>query len=280
MSAPARLAGFAAGLAALFGASVAVGSAVDAGAPARGDAEPKAEHGGEMAGGAMEESSAPAGLAVAEGGLRLEPATTTFQPRRTGTYAFRISGARGATVRDFDVEHTKRMHLIAVRRDLTGFQHLHPRQGADGSWRTPLRLAEPGSYRVFADFSAKGERRTLATDLTVPGDQRPQPLPAPSSSARAGDLDVRLGGDDEHLDFQVQRGGRPVAVQEYLGADGHLVALREGDLAFLHVHPEESSGTGEVKFSAHFPSPGRYRLFLQVQVGGKVKTAAFTKEVR
>jgi len=64
-------------------------------------------------------------------------------------------------------------------------------------------------------------------------------------------------------------------VEPYLGASGHLVALREGDLAFLHVHPEAD----RLAFDAQFPSPGRYRLFLQIKTGGVVRTAAFTHEV-
>ena len=71
------------------------------------------------------------------------------------------------------------------------------------------------------------------------------------------------------------RDGRPVKLDKYLGAKGHLVALREGDLAFLHVHPDERS----LRFEATFPSAGRYRLFLQFQVDGRVHTAAFTHEV-
>jgi hypothetical protein len=52
------------------------------------------------------------------------------------------------------------------------------------------------------------------------------------------------------------------------------VALREGDLAFLHVHPVDGLG-----FMATFPSPGRYRLFLQFEHEGEVRTAAFTQAV-
>lgn len=34
--------------------------------------------------------------------------------------------------------------------------------------------------------------------------------------------------------------GVPVTdLQEYLAAYGHLVALRQGDLAYLHVHPDD-----------------------------------------
>jgi hypothetical protein len=66
-----------------------------------------------------------------------------------------------------------------------------------------------------------------------------------------------------------------------LGAKGHLVALREGDLAYLHVHPEEQASVapGTVAFAATYPSAGRYRLFLQFRAGGRVHTAPVTQEV-
>ena len=85
-------------------------------------------------------------------------------------------------MRDFDVEHTKRMHLIVVRRDMTGFQHLHPSQNADGTWSVPVTLPDAGSYRVFADFSVDGKPHTLADDLTVDGAVRSRELPAPVES--------------------------------------------------------------------------------------------------
>ena len=65
-------------------------------------------------------------------------------------------------------------------------------------------------------------------------------------------------------------------MQDYLGAKGHLVALRQGDLAFLHVHPDANS----LKFMATFPTAGAYRLFLQFKTtDGRLHTAAFTQEV-
>ena len=76
--------------------------------------------------------------------------------------------------------------------------------------------------------------------------------------------------------------------EPYLGAGGHLVALREGDLAFLHVHPADDDHGGaptdehddSVGFAATFPTEGRYRLFLQFQHEGRVHTVAFTQEVK
>jgi hypothetical protein len=286
-----RIAGFVAALAVIFGVAVAVGGAVDVhrGDTGRGNA-PKAGGSGAMGGMPAEghggAARLPRGLAVADGTLRLVAPDTTYALGQTKPFTFRILDARGATVRAFDVEHTKRLHLIAVRRDLTGYQHVHPVQAADGSWSVPLRFSQPGVYRVYADFQAHGsEKTTLATDVFVAGDFRPQALGAPSSRVNVDGYDVTLkgaprAGGEGNLEFSVSRAGRPVAVQPYLGAAGHLVALREGDLAYLHVHPQPTRGAAEpITFMTEYPSVGRYRLFLQFKDKNTVHTAAFTQEV-
>jgi hypothetical protein len=173
------------------------------------------------------------------------------------------------------------MHFIVVRRDMTGFQHLHPTEQPDGTWTVPVTLREAGSYRLFADFSVNGKPQTLADDLTADGTIHSQELPAPVRSVDVDGLKVSLtegatkAGAESQLAFAVTRDGEPVVVEDYLGAKGHLVALRRGDLAFLHVHPDAKS----LKFMAEFPSAGTYRLFLQLKVDGRVHTAEFTREV-
>ena len=277
MSVQLRLLAFAAILVVAFATAALAGSAVDV-HPGRPTATAmKDAHG-------MHGATAPQavrGLAVSEGGLTLKLARTTATRGRRFDLAFRIVDRRGRTVRDFDVQHTKRMHFIVVRRDMTGFQHLHPTQAADGSWSVPVTLRDAGSYRVFADFSVGGRAQTLADDVTVDGSVRSQLLPLPVASARVDGMRVSLAegastaAAESELAFDVTRGGTPVRVQPYLGAQGHLVALREGDLAFLHVHPDEHS----LRFMAAFPTAGRYRLFLQFKTDGRVHTAAFTQEV-
>jgi hypothetical protein len=277
MSAPVKLTVFAAALAALFGVAALAGGAVD---PDR--AQPAAEE--EQAGHGAMAADPVRGLAVADNGLRLEVADPELERGRTETLRFRVVDDAGRTVRDFDVEHTKRMHLIVARRDLTGFQHLHPEQAADGGWSVPLRLGEPGSYRVFADFSHDAEKTTLAADLRVDGDAELGALPKPAATAVSdGGYDVRLDapaahpGEEAELRFTITKDGRTVQPEQYLGAGGHLVALREGDLAFLHVHP---IANGAATFDTTFPTEGRYRLFLQFQHDGRVQTVAFTQEVK
>jgi hypothetical protein len=271
---------FAVALAALFGVGAIAGGVIDPNAPA---GEPAAKHGGGH-GGEMEHMPAQPvrGLAVAENGLRLVVEDPELRRGADEALRFRVLGRDGRPVRDFDVEHTKRMHLIVARRDLKGFQHLHPTISADGTWSAPLRLRAAGSYRVFADFSHEERPTTLAGDLRVDGAAALEDLPAPRRvGTSAGGYDVRLAagaaraGRESTLRFTVTRKGRPVHVEPYLGASGHLVALREGDLAFLHVHPLEHG-----EFQTTFPSAGRYRLFLQFKVAGRVQTVAFTQEVR
>ena len=83
---------------------------------------------------------------------------------------FRVLGEDGKALRaGFEVEAERRLHLIVVRRDLTGYQHLHPAMAADGTWSVPLKVAQPGAYRVFADFQRSCEKHVLAADLLAAG---------------------------------------------------------------------------------------------------------------
>ena len=276
-----RLLAFALLLGAVFAVSALAGDAVDPETDTAEAGRMAAGHGGEdEAAGHASAASAVKGLSITDGGYTLELADRRL-PAGDTRLAFRILGEDGAPLRDFAVEHERRMHLIVVRRDNSGFQHLHPRLRGDGTWETPIRFAQGGAYRVFADFKTGETPVTLGADLSVAGPAGYRELPAPSPTAEAGPFEVTLdaagahAGEETALRFEVTRDGRPVQTQPYLGAAGHLVALRDGDLAFLHTHPAETG----LAFEADFPTAGRYRLYLQFQVDGEVHTAAFTQEV-
>lgn len=77
----------------------------------------------------------------------------------------------------------------------------------------------------------------------------------------------------------VRRNGDLVTdLEPYLGASGHLVAMRSGDLAYSHVHPveDDDSAPGVVTFDAELTSAGRYGLFFDFKHDGTVHTASFT----
>jgi hypothetical protein len=300
MKTPVRLATFGLGLAAAFAAAFGLGAAVGplhTGAPEAGTSS---GHGGDEAAhgaGAHEpelpaEAEPPGGLMVSEGGYTLALDQDAVPGPGTVPVSFRVLGPDGHAVTEYEESHEEELHLVAVRRDLSGFQHVHPALAADGVWTTPLDLT-PGSWRVFADFvpGGDGENRILGADLAVAGEHVPAPLPAPSTTAEVDGYTVTLTGEltpgrEAELTLSVSHQGRPITdLQPYLGAYGHLVVLRAGDLAYLHVHPvgedhvhpggEDAAGP-DIEFATTPPSAGTYRLFLDFKHGDEVRTAAFT----
>jgi hypothetical protein len=287
MTTATRLGAFAVGLAVVFAGAVGVGrlagpaTAVDPAPEDRG--EPAGQDGSTGAA-----AGSPGGLQVSERGYSLRLSAPTA-PEGASTLTFSIVGAGGRPVTAYRPAHDKELHLILVQRDLSGYQHLHPVRDPAGTWRVPVRL-RPGTYRVFADFqpAAESEGLTLGSDLIVPGSARPGPLPAPSRTATVDDYEIALDGDlrpgaASRLTLTVRRSGKPVTdLEPYLGAYGHLVVLRAGDLAYLHVHPDGEPGDGRtaagpgVAFHAEVPSAGTYRLFFDFKHRGEVRTAEFT----
>ena len=310
-----RITAYTAALAVAFGAAYGVGKGVEPvasnksndsnasdvaeRAPARHDSHSKvspepdeADEPDEGGGHAEErESAPPGGLQISEGGYTLDLRTPGVTAGHRTDLRFVIRDDEGRAVTAYQREHDKELHLILASRDLVTYRHLHPTRAADGTWSIPVDLPRAGGYRVFADFTPAGknaENLTLGADLAASGTYKPEKLPAPNDTAEVNGYEVELDGGlrpgaASELKLKVSRDGRPVTdLQPYLGAYGHLVALRSGDLAYLHVHPNGEPGDGKtrpgpgVSFTATAPSDGTYRLFLDFKHEGKVHTAAFT----
>lgn len=274
MSTRTRIASFAVLLGAVFAVAFMAGSVFEPVDTEAGGGHAEAGHA---------EASHDADHGQAGYSLLLGP--TAIEPGRQGKLFFAVEDPARAAVEGFDTLHERKMHLIVIRDDGTRFQHLHPRMQEGGLWTTPLTLPAAGRYRAFADFSVAGEQHTLSEEIVAAGPYERRPFPPSTRLARVDGYEVRLAdaplraGGDSELRFTVSRGGEPVAVEDYLGARGHLVALREGDLDFLHVHPEAGTAPSVIEYGAHFPGAGRYRLFLQFKHEGQVRTAPFTVEV-
>jgi hypothetical protein len=225
-----------------------------------------------------------AGLGATQDGYHLALETATVPAGTTATLQFVIDDPHGEVLTTYDVEHDKELHLIVVSRDLRTFAHVHPQRDEHGTWHVDVPAMPAGPYRVYADFvPAGGDGITLATDLGVAGDFQPQPVPAPSRAATVDDYEVTFDGElvagqESELTVTVRRDGEPVTdLDPYLGALGHLVAIRDGDLAYLHVHPlDELDGPGgpAVRFAVDVPTEGTYGLFFDFSHGGDVRTAS------
>ena len=194
----------------------------------------------------------PGGLMVSQDGYTLDLITRQLPASAKASVELRILGPDGMPVTEYATEHGKELHLITARRDLTGFQHVHPQRDGSGTWSVTLNAAVPGAYRVFADFRPADQEDglTLGSDLAVAGAYDPRPFPQDSRVSTVDDYTVDLQGEltpgtDSKLTLIVTKAGAPVTdLDPYLEAYGHLVALRDGDLAYLHVHPGGTPGDG------------------------------------
>jgi hypothetical protein len=100
-----------------------------------------------------------------------------------------------------------------------------------------------------------------------------------ADEAEVGPFTASLAVHDGEATVTVRRDGEVVVTDPYLDAAGHLVAVREGDLAYAHIHPLDDEPIGPVAFGLEVPSAGRYALFFDFQVDGTVHTARFVADL-
>lgn len=225
------------------------------------------------------------GAAADAGGLRLVLSTLEFELGKQ-QLAFRILDASGSPVTEYEVAQKRKLHLIFVRRDLTQFQHVHPRLDGSGAWTIDVGFAKPGVYRIFADFvPAGGAETVLAADVIVGSPHAAvEPMPNPENVVRTGDYVVRVqarmldapGGGE--LQLAIRRDGAPVTdLQPYLGALGHAVIIRGYDLDYLHAHPltTRPDPAGILRFHVELPSAGLYRAFVEFRHENRVRVVSF-----
>ena len=190
-----------------------------------------------------------------------------------------------------DVEHTKKIHLIAVSEDLSWFDHIHPEIGADGAYTVKEKFPTPGKYTLFADYKPSGANHTVDyLNVTIAGAvPTAKTYGADKLVSDAGDgFSVKLMPDGGkfatnmamHINGEVMQNGKPVDVntlEDYLGAKAHMVVVSLADKKYLHVHPSVEGG----KFDLHttFEKTGIYRGWIQFQSKGKVYTSDFVMNV-
>ncbi|GAA4911020.1 hypothetical protein LX16_2630 [Stackebrandtia albiflava] len=232
-------------------------------------------------------AAAVTGQSMSASGYTLIPQAREFDAGDDTPLRFHIADSYGTPVTSFTEIHEAPMHLFVMRRDLSGYQHLHPTMDDDGTWTATPEWAASGPWRIITDFAvAEGDTTipiTLGVDVSVPGEYRAADLPPAEDVVRVDGFEVTMEFAPEvavssPLLLRVTRDGEPAELEPYLGAVGHLVVLRDGDLGFLHVHPDDGGGDA-LRFWTTIPSQGDYRAHFDFKVDGQVHTAGFTLSI-
>ena len=192
--------------------------------------------------------------------------TDANQPS-TSSLALHVAGSDGQRITQYIDAHGSKLHVVLIRPDLSGFQHIHPDIAADGSFVVPI--GQPGKWHIVIDAQPAGAPTSIALATNV-DDEVPVAevaLPAPSDEVTIDGLTITRQG----LTFMLSSTD---GLAPYLGQPAHLIAVRQGDLAYSHLHPAQGM-TGMFTFDGGL-APGTYRLFLQFGYRDQVRTVAFT----
>jgi hypothetical protein len=216
-------------------------------------------------------------------------------------------------LKDLSIVHEMPMHLLMVSNDLKWFAHEHPEAKADGSYELAYRFPKADNYLLYSDITPQGASHNQVFKLEKKVGNAPMVEPAltPNANFNAEGYEYQLvtepaallSGKSSTVTVRVSKNKKPVSnIENYLGALGHMVIISEDKQEFLHAHPEDHAHTdSEKKDPAHthapvtapasdakgpnvsfmtlFPKPGKYKIWAQFNIDGKVRTAEFVVSV-
>jgi hypothetical protein len=207
---------------------------------------------------------------------------------------------------DLVPDHGHIMHLFLVRwPDMDRVYHLHPDQAATGFFETPLPSLPAGTYRIYGDIvHQSGFAETAVGEAKLP-DVQGQPVsgddaagPDSPNMIWVRDKTKPIAATQLNLfSFEIMGpDGKPVDdLEPYMGMGGHAEFIKTDGSVFAHVHPtgsvpmasvavaspaammamHETKPGPIVSFPYGVPTPGTYRIFVQMKRAGKVETGAF-----
>jgi cytochrome c biogenesis protein CcdA len=167
------------------------------------------------------------------------------------TLSFTFPGAR---LDDFEIEHERFFHLVAIREDLTTFTHLHPEPSSESPARFELTHSFPlsGTYLLAVNYRYRGKEGTWQKLVRVSGNDPVIPDTDLSRTKSFGPYEVTLvldpetprAGEETHLRWTITKNGSPVRdLAPYLAAPVHIAVVRDDLSFFLHEHGEVPNDT-------------------------------------
>jgi len=216
---------------------------------------------------------------------------------------------------DFLPDHGHFMHLYVIGQDANRVWHLHPDLTSPGEFTHYLPAMPAGNYKLYGDVVHRdGLPETLVADLSVAQQISGIPLQGDDAGGVRGE-----SPDGAHIEWVrdaaplkakqpsifkfrlLDRAGKPVEDTElYMGMPGHAAFVKNDGTVFAHVHPSGSVPMAALELanpsqSAHvhmpsglppeadfpygFPTPGDYRIIVQMKHAGVVETGIFDAKV-
>ena len=236
--------------------------------------------------------------------------------REKANVTVEITGPTGEVV-ELDAIGGTDVHLVAASRDLSWYEHQHPRR--DGAaWVAAIAFPSSGEYVLHTIFRPTNQNQVVEKQVVRVGGtppRTPRTLDVSRRELRSGRYAVQLtttpdppaAGVWSSLVFSIARDGKPVTNLVPTGTLGHIVILREGGEEFVYAHSTDGEATGgirgrahvratpsesaanhsrhvgdtgpEVTFHTRFAKTGRYRMWVDFRDGDESIDADFAVEV-
>ena len=183
--------------------------------------------------------------------------------------------------KDLEETNTKIMHFIAYDSSRNEFNHVHPAFNGK-TWAVDLNLLSNGNYFFWAqgqlldgtEFSAVVKAQIVNGQNEIPvvplldirkGTDRLTTIELAKTKIRAGKMAM--------INFKITReDGQAPELTPYLGAMAHVIAVSPDGDELTHVHPVSGNTPNTGVFHATFPTAGDYRVWVQFNEKGELKT--------
>jgi len=218
-------------------------------------------------------------------------APKSLAPNQPINLVIDIQNATGKPVNKFDIFQEKIMHLIVVDDDLRSFSHIHPEYKENGRFEVTANFPESGNYTLFSDYKPAGNKEIVSLmNITIPGSvPLPKNLEKFTKTKTISDTKVNLNiseknikaGQEVTLIFDLKDNkNQPIKdLQSYLGEKGHLVIIKSSSPLtssdYIHAHALKNTTDGKIEFHTKFPKSGTYKMWMQFNRNGQIKTTDF-----
>lgn len=184
------------------------------------------------------------------------------------------------------------VHFFLVRDDFQTLMHVHPQVRRDGRFSVRVALDKDHRYYAFVDSFAQGGIGEQAFRFTLQSGSPPHHLDTtlakPNAVAKAGPYEVALStayfsaNVPVTISATVKRGKAVITPPDHQSFKAVAALINTGSLSYASVYEGQDTG---MQYPGEYGHPqlrlpalpaGVYRMWLQMNIGGKQFTAPFT----
>ena len=204
--------------------------------------------------------------------------------------------AKPVDVSQFEVVHTRPVHLLIIEPGLNDYHHEHPIEKGTGQYAFSFTPQTACSYRMWADVQLKGSHQHyIPVDVKGAGNCK-EPIDKSvklEASSQGYDFKLELEGDLKageavFANMSISKEGQPVDhLEPVMGAFAHMVGFYDDYRSIAHIHPmgkeptkDTERGGPTLRFHIEPEQSGYLKLFAQVQIHGKQVFVPFSLIVK